>query len=217
MSRIIIIGGHGKVARLLTAKLVATNDSVTAIIRNPAHAVDVQADGAHPEVFDIEHASLEQIVGVLKEHDAVVWSAGAGGGSPNRTYAVDRDAAIQTMDAAARAQVKRFVMVSYARSGLEENLDPGDGFYAYAQAKAEADAYLRKSALDWTIVGPGRLTSEPASGLIATAPDGRAEDNATSRANVALVIAYVLTNQLTIGKTIRFVDGEIPVDELLAA
>ncbi|RXD76202.1 NAD(P)H-binding protein, partial [Xanthomonas perforans] len=55
MSRILVIGGHGKVARLLTPLLVQGGHQVTALFRNPAHEDDVMADGATPVVFDIEH------------------------------------------------------------------------------------------------------------------------------------------------------------------
>ena len=48
MSRILIIGGHGKVALLLAPLLVARGDDVTSVIRNPAHAADVAATGAAP-------------------------------------------------------------------------------------------------------------------------------------------------------------------------
>ena len=112
MSRILLIGGHGKVARLLTPLLLAGGHHVTALFRNPDHASDVIADGATPALFDIEHADTAAIAAHITGHDAVVWSAGAGGGDAARTYAVDRDAAIRSMHAAEQARVRRYVMVS---------------------------------------------------------------------------------------------------------
>ena len=105
MSRILLIGGHGKVARLLTPLLLAGGHHVTALFRNPDHASDVIADGATPALFDIEHADTAAIAAHITGHDAVVWSAGAGGGDAARTYAVDRDAAIRSMHAAEQARV----------------------------------------------------------------------------------------------------------------
>ncbi|WP_155519013.1 NAD(P)H-binding protein, partial [Xanthomonas euvesicatoria] len=93
-----------KVARLLTPLLVQGGHQVTALFRNPAHEDDVMADGATPVVFDIEHAQTDAIAAQLAGHDAVVWSAGAGGGDAARTYAVDRDAAIRSMHAAEQAR-----------------------------------------------------------------------------------------------------------------
>ncbi|MDF2994170.1 MAG: NAD-dependent dehydratase, partial [Microbacterium sp.] len=97
MARILIFGGHGKVALLLEPLLVADGHTVTAVVRNPDHEADVAATGAQPLVADIEAFDLEQLTNLVGGNDVVVWSAGAGGGDPRRTYAVDRDAAIRSM------------------------------------------------------------------------------------------------------------------------
>lgn len=215
MSRILVIGGHGKVARLLTPLLVAQGHQVSAMIRNADHAADLTADGATPVVFDIEHADLDALVGQLASHDAVVWSAGAGGGDPARTYAVDRDAAIRSMDAAQRAKVRRYVMVSYITSGRDGHLTPDDAFFPYAQAKAAADGHLRDSTLDWTILGPGRLTLDAPSSRITLDPGS--DHGATSRGNVAQVIAAVLPEASTYGRTLDFIDGDTPIAQAIAS
>lgn len=212
MSHIAIIGGHGKVALQLIPRLVAAKHAVSAFIRNPDHAAAVAALGAEPVVFDIENADTASIAAQLKGYDAVVWSAGAGGGSVERTYAVDRDAAIRTMDAAAQATVQRFIMVSYIKAGLDK-VEPDNGFHAYSKAKAAADDYLRASPLEWTILGPGTLTLDPASERITVVGDSFDGDSSTSRTNVAAVIVATLASNASIGKTIRFTDGSTPIDE----
>jgi uncharacterized protein YbjT (DUF2867 family) len=214
MSHIAIIGGHGKVALQLIPRLVAAKHAVSAFIRNPDHASAVASLGAEPVVFDIEHADTASIAAQLKGYDAVVWSAGAGGGSTERTYAVDRDAAIRAVDAAGQASVQRFIMVSYIKAGLDK-VDPENGFYAYSRAKAAADDYLRASPLQWTVLGPGTLTLEPASERITVVDDSFDGDSSTSRANVAAVIVATLATNASIGKTIRFTDGSTPVDEAI--
>src|SRR5690554_475187 len=113
MARILIVGGHGKVALLLAPVLTSRGDEVTAVIRNPDHAEEVRATGADPAVFDIEQGSREDLAALIAGHDAVVWSAGAGGGSAARTRAVDFEAAVRSMDAAKDAGVARYLMVSY--------------------------------------------------------------------------------------------------------
>jgi uncharacterized protein YbjT (DUF2867 family) len=146
MTRIAIIGGHGKVALQLSALLTEQGHSVTSFIRNPDHAADVAASGASPSVLDVENSTTADIAAALRNHDAVVWSAGAGGGNPARTYAVDRDAAIRSMDAAAEAGVRRYVMVSYFGAGPDHGVPEGHSFHAYAEAKAAADEYLRSTS-----------------------------------------------------------------------
>ncbi|GAB3598942.1 NAD(P)H-binding protein [Microbacterium tumbae] len=204
MSRIIVFGGHGRIALLLAPILVARGDEVTAVIRNPDHADEVAAGGAVPLVVDVERADADALAALITGHDAVVWSAGAGGGDAARTYAVDRDAAIRSMDAASAAGVQRYVMVSWIGSSAEHGVDPADGFFAYADAKWAADEHLRSTDLEGTVLGPGTLTLDEPRGLIEVDEAGR---GAVARADVAAVIAQTLIEPATIGRTIRFGNG----------
>lgn len=213
MERIVIIGGHGKVALHLARLLAERGDEATSVIRNPDQAADIEQAGATPLVLDVENADTDEMAEAFSGADAVIWSAGAGGGSAERTYAVDRDAAQRAVDAASRAGVRRFVMVSWIGSTPDHGIDPDDGFYAYADAKLAADDHLRASDLDWTILGPGTLTDDPASGRITTAPQGKAE---VGRADVAAVAAAALVQPATIGHFIRFGGGETLIAEALA-
>ncbi len=215
MARVAIIGGHGKVALRLSRLLAEQGHQVTSFFRKPEQADDVRETGAKPVVLDVEESSTEEIARGIEGHDAVVWSAGAGGGNPGRTYAVDRDAAIRSMDAAARAGVDRYIMVSYLGAGLDHGVPEDDSFFPYAESKAAADDYLRKTDLDWTILGPGRLTLQEPSARIAVGPDVEEAGRETSRGNVALVGVAVLEEPRTIGTTIDFVDGETPIEEAI--
>ncbi len=213
MARVIVIGGHGKVALQLARILTDRGDEVTSVFRNPDHSDDVAATGATPAVADIEQLDTDALAGLLAGHDAVVFSAGAGGGNPARTYAVDRDAAIRVIDAAGQAGVPRFVMVSYFGAGPDHGVPKDNSFFAYAEAKAAADAYLRAGELAWTVLGPGRLTLDEPTGKIAL-DQGKGE---VSRADVAQVVAAALADDSTIRRTIEFNNGDIPIAEALAS
>jgi uncharacterized protein YbjT (DUF2867 family) len=212
MARVIIIGGHGKVALPLARILTERGDDVSSVFRNPDHSGEVADTGAKPVVADIEQLDVSALAELLAGHDAVVFSAGAGGGNPARTYAVDRDAAIRVIDAAAQAGVRRFVMVSYFGAGPDHGVAQDDPFFPYAEAKSAADAHLRASDLDWTVLGPGRLTLDPATGRIAVG-QGKGE---VSRADVAQVVAAALRDDSTIRRTIDFNNGEVPIEAALA-
>ena len=82
MANIIVFGGHGKVALLLEPLLAEQGDTVTAVIRNPEHVGDVERTGAIPLVQDIEQLDTAALAELIAGNDAVVWSAGAGGGNP---------------------------------------------------------------------------------------------------------------------------------------
>ena len=214
--KVTIIGGHGKVALLAAAELARRGDTVTSVIRNPDHAGDVADTGAAALVLDVENATATEMAEAFKGADAIVWSAGAGGGNPDRTYAVDRDAAIRSMNAAEIAGAGRYVMVSFLTADTEHLVPMDDPFYPYMAAKIAADEHLRASALDYTILGPGALTLQESTGRLNPTPDP-ASDTSTSRANTALAIVAALDEPASIGRTINFTDGDVPVAQVMAS
>lgn len=217
MANYLIIGGHGKVGMLTAPLLVGEGHTVTSVIRNPDQSGDIEATGAQALVLDVETANQDELAQAFTGQDAIVWSAGAGGGSPERTFAVDRDAAMRTMDAAARAGVKRYVMVSYQGASTQHGVPEDSSFFPYAESKGAADAHLRNSGLDWTILGPGALTLDEPTGAIAVGTGGGDGSNRdTSRANVAQTIRAALAAPNTIGQQIEYVDGEQPVNAAFA-
>lgn len=209
-----IIGGNGKVALRVARTLSTAGAEVYSVIRNPDQADAIRAAGATPVVADVEGLDDDGLREVVRGSGAVVWSAGAGGGNPDRTYAVDRDAAIRSMDACIAEGVERYVMVSYDGAGPDHGVPEDNSFFPYAEAKAAADAHLRETELKWTILGPGMLTDEPGGESIGVGENKR-EDRATSRDAVADVIAAVLRRPDTIGRTIDFSDGDTPIGEAL--
>ena len=82
---------------------------------------------------------------------------------------------------------------------------------AYVEAKRDADAALRASDLAWTIIRPGRLTDDPATGLVSLGPDVTRGD--VTRADVAAVLAAVLDEPSTVGRQWNLVNGGTPVAE----
>lgn len=213
MARILIIGGHGKVALKAEPLLARAGHEVSAVIRNADHADDVTAAGARPVVADVERLDVAQLTDLVRDVDVVVWSAGAGGGDTARTYAVDRDAAIRTIDAAAAADVDRFIMVSYFGAGADHGIDPDNGFFAYAEAKAAADEHLRASSVDDTILAPSTLTDDDPTGLIETDAES---GTSVSRADVAAVLAAAVDEPATRGRTVSFNTGSTPIAAALA-
>jgi uncharacterized protein YbjT (DUF2867 family) len=212
MARILILGGTGRVALLLEGLLVAHGHTVTAVLHNPARESEVAATGASPVVVDMERIDAGQFENLVSGNDAVVWSAGAGGGDPARTYAVDRDAAIRAIDAASAVGVRRFIMMSWMGSRADHGVPEEHFRFPYAEAKWAADEHLRHSGLDWTILGPGALTFEEPTGRIQL----DAEAGEASRADVAAVIAAALADDTTIGRTIRFTNGDVPIAEAIS-
>ena len=214
--RVIVIGGHGKVARKLTPVLTGRGHEVTAVVRRPEQAADVESDGAVAAVADVDGMDTATLADLLGGHDAVVWSAGAGGGDPARTYAVDRDAAIRSMAAADDAGVDRYVMVSYFGAGPDHGVPDDNPFHHYAEAKTAADGRLQDSSLTWTILRPSRLTDDEPTAHIETARGG-ATRGSVSRADVALVIADTLERPNLRGQVVEFNNGDLPIADALTS
>lgn len=212
MSSILLIGGHGHVARALTPLLTAAGHTVTAVIRNPDQVAALTAPGVEPVVADIETLDIDGFTALISGHDAVIWSAGAGGGNPDRTRAVDLDAAVHSMQGALAAGVRRYLMVSWSGSRLDHGVPQSQPFFHYAQAKTIADAVLRDAGLDYTIIAPGPLTHDEPTGVFGPAGDG---EN-VPRADVAALTAAALADPASIGRTYRFNSGTRSAAEFLA-
>ncbi|MEU3753578.1 NAD(P)H-binding protein [Streptomyces olivoreticuli] len=211
--RIVIAGGHGRIALRLERLLAARGDEVAGVIRRPEQAGDLLAAGAEPVVCDLESASVEDIARHLETADAAVFAAGAGPGSGiERKDSVDRAAAALFADAAEAAGVRRFVVVSAMGADREppEGTDPV--FAAYLRAKGAADADVTaRAGLDWTILRPGGLTDEPGTGRVTLA--GSTGRGSVSRDDVAAVLAALLAEPGTAGRTLELIAGDTPVDE----
>ncbi|OIH99551.1 MULTISPECIES: SDR family oxidoreductase [unclassified Curtobacterium] len=211
MSNVIVFGGHGKVALLATRILSERGHSVTSVIRKAEQSDEVRAHGGEPRVADVQQQSLTDFADLVRGHDAVVWSAGAGGGSADRTWAIDRDAAVLSMQGAAQAGVDRYVMVSWAGSVLDHGVPQDDDFFAYAQSKMVADAVLRDSGLSWTVVAPSTLTDDDATGSV----DWDGSSSQVARGDVAHVVADAVERPEAVGRTYRFNQGSTPIADFV--
>ncbi|MFJ8664518.1 NAD(P)H-binding protein [Streptomyces sp. NPDC093600] len=213
--RIVIAGGHGQIALRLERLLSAGGHEAVGIIRRPEQAENLRAAGAEPVVLDLESASVDEVAEVLRGADAAVFAAGAGpGSSVERKDTVDRAAAVLFADAAERAGVRRYVVVS---SMGADAAHPGDEvFDAYLRAKGEADDAVRsRNALDWTILRPGILTDDAGKGLVRLeAHTGRGP---IPRDDVAAVLAELLDTPATAGLTLELISGSAPVSVAVKA
>jgi uncharacterized protein YbjT (DUF2867 family) len=211
--RIVIAGGHGKIALLLERLLAERGDRAVGLIRNPAHIADLESAGAEAVVCDLEAASVEDVAALLSGADGVVFAAGAGAGSgAPRKDSVDRAASVLMAGAAERAGVRRFVQISTMGAGQPPRPGTDEVWAAYITAKTAAEADLRSRDLDWTILRPGHLTDDPATGRVRLAPPP-VPDGAVTRADVAAVMAALLDDPHTRHQTLELVGGDIPVAE----
>ncbi|MPY32804.1 NAD-dependent epimerase/dehydratase family protein [Streptomyces adustus] len=207
--RIVIAGGHGQIALRLERLLSARGEEVAGIIRKAEQGDDLREAGAEPVLLDLESVSVEEVAAHLQGADAAVFAAGAGPGSgAARKGTVDKAAAVLFADAAVRARVRRFVVVS--SMGADPAHEGDDVFDVYLRAKGAADAYVRNlKALDWTILRPGSLTDDAGTGLVRLeAHTGR---GSVTRDDVATVLAELVDTPATAGLVLELIGGSTPV------
>jgi NADH dehydrogenase len=146
--RVLVTGGSGFVGSRLCRELDDRGHEVTALSRTPEDG-DLP-DGVETAVGDV--TAYESIEGAVEGMDAVVNLVALSplfkprGG--NEMHArVHRQGTENCVRAAEAAGVDRFVQMSALGA------DP-EGATAYIRAKGEAEAVVRESDLDWTIVRP---------------------------------------------------------------
>ncbi|MEV4009881.1 NAD(P)H-binding protein [Nonomuraea angiospora] len=216
--RVVIAGGHGKIALILEKLLSERGDSIAGLIRNPAQAADLAEAGAEAIVLDLETASVQELAGHLTGADAVVFAAGAGPGSgADRKASVDRDAAVLLADAAEAAGVGRYLLLSAMGDHLRAAPTTFDeGFGAYLRAKAGAeDAVRARSAFRATIVRPGLLGNEPGTGRVDLGE--RTGTGPIPRADVAAVLLALLDEPRLDGRTVEVIGGDTPIVDAVTA
>lgn len=219
---ILLIGGHGKVSQLITPLILARSWQLTSLIRDPAQNPTINCLGDNqPGKLNVLIDSLEEITSQTQAQKIIddvapthiIWSAGAGGkGGPQRTKAIDQDACIAFIRAAAAtSSVSKFILVSYlgSRRGKAEwwsdeewkaTQEINDGVLKnYYPAKLAADEALNaaygggKEGRVGVSLRPGNLTDEGAEGKVALGKTGAR--GKVSRGDVARVVVELLGNE----------------------
>lgn len=218
--RIALAGAHGQIARRLGRLLTARDDTVLGLVRNPDHRSDLEDDGVTPVVLDLESASVDEVTEILSGADAVVFAAGAGPGSgAARKDTVDRGAAVLLADAAERAGVRTYLLISSMGADLVADGAQPDGvdevFAAYLRAKLAAEQdLLARPALAVTVLRPGSLTDDPGTGRVTL--DRHVDRGDIPRDDVAAVLLAFLDSPRD-GAVVELVSGDTPVTEAVAA
>ncbi|MDZ7843083.1 MAG: SDR family oxidoreductase [Gammaproteobacteria bacterium] len=209
MSTTLVIGANGQIGRIFCRQAAAGGLRLRAMVRRPEQQPWFRDQGIETVVSDLESDFEAHLDGC--QH--VVFTAGSGPHTgPDRTLMIDLYGAMRAIDAALEHGTEQFLMVSAFRAehppAAPEKLRP------YAAAKLAADRLLMCSGVPYTILRPGRLTDEPATGHIQVPPPGCYDPITISRENVALCMHEVLGEPWATNRTINLVDGDHPVSEL---
>ncbi|MGX5914629.1 SDR family oxidoreductase [Aliidiomarina sp. Khilg15.8] len=206
--RVSVFGANGKIGRHVVTKLnqSAAHD-VTALVRKKEQLQSFSEQGVNACLADLTD-SVPALSASLEGTDAVVFTAGSGGDNgDDMTLRIDLDGAVKAMEAAEMAGVKRFVIVSALQAHNRDNWHPS--IEPYYIAKHYADRELTRSNLDYTIVRPGLLTDDAATGQVEVAADITTGE--IPREDVASVLVEVLDKPNAVNKQFDLVSGQTDI------
>ena len=211
---VVIAGGSGQIALMLSRLLVGRGDRVRGLIRSEKHTEALRAVGAEPVLCDLEDMTAP-VASVLDGADSLVFAAGSGPASgPERKRTMDLFGALRLHWAAGRSGLGHYVMISAIRAD-NPPADDGD-FGAYLRAKGEADIAIQHGSVPFTIVRPGWLTDDAPTGRVQVGASLPAEGK-ICRMDVASVLLEVIHAPHTRGKTFDLLAGTTPITQALAS
>jgi uncharacterized protein YbjT (DUF2867 family) len=131
-----------------------------------------------------------------------------------RKDTVDRGAAVLLADAAVRAGVRRYLLVSSTGVDRDPAPDADEVWVAYLRAKKAAEVEVAQRNVDLTILRPGPLSDDLEVGRVALAAPGLQRRTVT-RDDVAAVLAALLAEpaERTSGLVLEVMGGDTPVAE----
>ncbi len=156
----LVTGATGFVGSHLAERLRRQGDEVVALVRSPARARALRELGVTLVPGDLgDPAALAQALhGVEVVHHVAGLTAAR---SEAEFHAVNVEGTARLLEAAARAGVRRFVLVSSlaaagpsARGQRRAGEEPGEPVTAYGRSKAAAEAVVRAGPIPWTIARP---------------------------------------------------------------
>jgi len=200
---VLVAGANGSTGRIIIDLLKKSEKyQPIAMVRKQEQKEHFEKENVATVLGDLEEDLNEAVKGAHK----VIFAAGSGG---KKVVEVDQKGAKRFTDAAKNAGAEKFVMLS---SMGADNPSIGGELEDYLKAKGNADDYLQKSGLAYTIVRPGALTNEEGSGKIQL-KEKLEEQESISRANVAQTLVEVLDNDVKPNQIFEILDGETSIEK----
>ncbi|HET7578369.1 MAG TPA: SDR family oxidoreductase [Bacillales bacterium] len=212
--KVLVIGANGKIGKHIVSKLAASNKhEVRAMVRDESQREELEKRGGEVVIADLEKDFSHAFEGC----HAAIFTAGSGAHTgPDKTELVDRQGAMKAVDLAKEHQIARFLIVSSMNADTPDN--GPESMKHYYKAKGDADHHLQASGLNYTIVRPGRLSLDPATGKIEASD--KIENRGSRdipREDVAEVMIASLDHENTYNRTFEILSGDVPIGQALTS
>ena len=200
---ILVAGANGTTGQIIIETLQQSEHyQPIAMVREEDQKQKFEQQDVKTVLADLE----EDVSHAMKGIDKVIFAAGSKG---KNLKGVDQEGAKKLVDAALDAKVEKYVMLSSIGA---DNPSVSDELEDYLKAKKNADEYLMKSGLQYTIVRPGYLTNDDASHSVKL-EEKLDQPGKISRADVAKTLVEVLEQDVKKNKIFELIKGDTSIEE----
>lgn len=205
MHNILVAGAHGNIGKKIITLLTSSQYfTPVAMVRKQEYLEDFKSQNVKTVLANL----TENLEHAFKDINKVIFAAGSGG---EHVIEVDQEGAKKLINAAKKAGVKKFVMLS---SMGAENPEQADQLKEYLKAKHNADEFLKQSGLNYTIVRSGSLNDNIGKGEIKLKVK-LDEKGEISRDDVAQTLVRALHDDAPKNVTFEIISGETLIGEAL--
>jgi uncharacterized protein YbjT (DUF2867 family) len=205
-SHIFLVGASRGVGKEIANYLSKQNIQVTALLRNETSRAELEAMGVEVVLGDaLNIDDLERAIITDKPIHAVISTLG---GLPTDQEKPDYLGNKNIIDAAVKAGVQKFILVTSIGTGNSVGaLSPQalNALQTVLVEKDKAEQHLIASGLTYTIIRPGGLKSEPATGNAVLTEDIRIVGS-IHRADVAELVCRCLNAESANNKVLSAID-----------
>jgi uncharacterized protein YbjT (DUF2867 family) len=213
----LVVGATGETGRQIVQQLTARNIPVRALVRDRARAQRILPESTETAVGDVlEPETLKRAIAGCT---VIICATGASPSlNPFGPYQVDYEGTKNLVDVAKVSQIEHFVLVSSLCTS--QFFHPLNLFWLILVWKQQAEQYIQRSGLTYTIVRPGGLkNTEDGSPIVMSRADTLFEGS-ISRTQVAQVCVEALSLATAQNKIVEVVARpeakEQPFSELFA-
>jgi uncharacterized protein YbjT (DUF2867 family) len=197
-----VAGATGETGRRIVQELVARNIPVRALVRDIEKAKGILSPEAELVVGDV--LQLETLIAALGDSTVLLSATGAKPSfDPTGPYKVDFEGTKNLVDAAKAKGIEHVVLVSSLCTSVF--FHPLNLFWLILVWKKQAEEYIQKSGLTYTIVRPGGLKNEDNTDSIVMQGADTLFDGSIPRQKVAQVSVEALLESAARNKIVEIV------------
>jgi uncharacterized protein YbjT (DUF2867 family) len=197
-----VAGATGETGRRIVKELVERNIPVRAMVRNLEKAKEILPADAELVVGDV--LKPESLAAAIGDSTVLLCATGASPSlDPTGPYKVDYEGTKNLVDVAKIKGIEHFVMVSSLC--VSQFLHPLNLFWLILVWKKQAEEYIEKSGLTYTIVRPGGLKNEDNPDPVVMSSADTLFDGSIPRTKVAQVCVEALSQPSARNKIVEVV------------